>query len=43
MIVLAPYKQKKSVIVGLLLSDGLLILASKHAKNARLGFSNIDF
>jgi len=35
MIILAPYQY--SVIIGLLLSDGWLILASKTNKNARLG------
>jgi len=36
MIKLAPYQY--NVIIGLLLSDGWLILASKTSKNARLGF-----
>ena len=36
MIVLAPYQY--SVVIGLLLSDGWLIFASKTNKNARLGF-----
>jgi hypothetical protein len=35
-IVLAPYQ--KNVIIGLLLSDGWLTIASKTTKNARLGF-----
>ena len=37
MIVLAPYQY--SVVIGLLLSDGWLIFASKTNKNARLGFA----
>ena len=36
MVQLAPYQN--SVIIGLLLSDGWLIFASKTSKNARLGF-----
>jgi len=36
MIKLAPYQ--KSIIIGLLLSDGWLTIASKTTKNARLGF-----
>ena len=36
MVRLTPYT--KSVIVGLILSDGWLIIASKTTKNARLGF-----
>ena len=36
MVRLAPYQY--SVIIGLLLSDGWLIFASKTSKNARLGF-----
>jgi hypothetical protein len=34
---LAPYQ--KSVIIGLILSDGWLTIASKTSKNARLGFA----
>ena len=37
MVQLAPYQY--SVIIGLLLSDGWLIFASKTHKNARLGFA----
>lgn len=37
MIQLPPHQ--KSVIIGLLLSDGWLIIASKTSKNARLGFA----
>jgi len=36
MIKLPPYQ--KSVIIGLMLSDGWLIFASTTNKNARLGF-----
>jgi hypothetical protein len=36
MIQLPPYQ--KSVIIGLLLSDGWLTIANKTSKNARLGF-----
>lgn len=37
MVRLAPYQY--NVIIGLLLSDGWLTIASKSSKNARLGFS----
>lgn len=37
MIKFPPYQM--SVIIGLLLSDGWLIIASKTTKNARLGFA----
>ncbi len=37
MVILAPYT--RSVIVGLLLSDGWITFASKTNKNARLGFA----
>jgi hypothetical protein len=37
MIVLPPYQ--KSVIIGLILSDGWLIFARSHSMSARLGFS----